>query len=136
MTVDEVREYIRQNHHAVLATMRRDGGVQMSPVGVAVDEDGTLVISSRETAMKTLNLRRDPRGYVCVFQDRFYGPWVQAEGRVTIESLPEAMESLVRYYRLIAGEHPDWADYRAAMERERRVLLRLHVERVGPTRQG
>jgi len=136
MTVDEVREYIRQNHHAVLATMRRDGGVQMSPVGVAVDEDGTLVISSRETAMKTLNLRRDPRGYVCVFQDRFYGPWVQAEGRVTIESLPEAMESLVRYYRLIAGEHPDWDDYRAAMERERRVLLRLHVERVGPTRQG
>src|SRR5438067_624030 len=131
MTVDEVREYIRQNHHAVLATMRRDGGVQMSPVGVAVDEDGTLVISSRETAMKTLNLRRDPRGYLCVFQDRFYGPWVQAEGRVAIESLPEAMESLVRYYRLIAGEHPDWSDYRAAMERERRVLLRLHVERVG-----
>lgn len=136
MDVDEVRDFIRKNHHAVLATRRRDGGVQMSPVAAAVDDDGSLIVSTRETAMKTTNVRRDPRVYLCVFTDRFYGPWVQAEGAATIESLPGAMEGLVRYYRLVAGEHPDWDDYRSAMERERRVLLRVRIERVGPSRQG
>jgi len=136
MNVDEVRSYIKDNHHAVLATMRSDGGVQMSPVAVAADEDGSLIVSTRETAMKTANLRRNPRAYLCVFPDQFFGRWVQAEGTVTIESLPEAMEGLIRYYRLVAGDHPDWDDYRAAMERERRVLLRLQIDRVGPSRQG
>ena len=136
MTIDEARDFIRTHHHAVLATTRQNGRVQMSPVGVAVDDDGALLISTRETAMKTAHLRRTPYAAVCVFTDQFYGAWVQAEGPVTIESLPDAMEGLVRYYRLISGEHPDWDDYRAAMERERRVLLRLHIERAGPTRQG
>ena len=136
MTLDEVRRFIRDNHHAVLATTRRDGGAQLSPVLVGVDDDGTLVISTRETAMKTTNVRRHPRAAVCVFTDRFFGPWAQAEGPVAVESLPAAMEGLVRYYRLVAGEHPDWDDYRAAMVRERRVLLRLRPERAGPTRAG
>ena len=136
MTVDEVRAFVRDHHRAVLATTRRDGGVQLSPVLVGVDDDGTLVISTSETAVKTANLRRDPRAYLCLIRDEFFGSWYQAEGTVTIESLPEAMEALVRYYRTISGEHPDWDDYRAAMVRERRVLLRLRVERVGPTRQG
>lgn len=136
MTIDEARDFIRQNHRAVLATRRRDGGVQLSPVSVGVDDDGCLMISTRETALKTKNLRRDPYGSVCVMRDQFYGAWCFAEGPVTIESLPEAMEGLVRYYRLLAGEHPDWDEYRAAMQRERRVLLRLRIERAGPTRQG
>lgn len=136
MDVDEVRSFVKENHRAVLGTMRRDGGVQMSPVLVATDDDGSLLISTRETAMKTANVRRNPRAYVCVFTERFFGRWVQAEGSVTVESLPGAMEGLVRYYRLVAGEHPDWDDYRSAMERDRRVLLRLHIERVGPSREG
>jgi PPOX class probable F420-dependent enzyme len=136
LTVDEVRAFIRRHHHAVLATVRRDGGAQLSPVLVGVDEDGSLVISTRETAIKTANVRRTGRAAVCVFQAAFFGPWVQAEGAAQVESLPEAMEALVRYYRLVAGEHPDWADYRAAMQRERRVLLRIHPDRVGPLRQG
>jgi hypothetical protein len=73
---------------------------------------------------------------VCVFEDAFYGQWVQAEGRATVESLPVAMEALVRYYRLVAGEHPDWGDYRNAMQRERRVLLRIQVDRAGPAHAG
>ena len=76
------------------------------------------------------------RAAVCVFQDEFFGTWFQAEGPATIESLPRAMEGLVRYYRLVAGEHPDWAEYRAAMQRERRVLLRIQIERAGPLRSG
>ncbi|MDP9240927.1 MAG: PPOX class F420-dependent oxidoreductase [Actinomycetota bacterium] len=136
MDHDEARAVIREQHHAVLATMRRDGTPQMSPVGVAVAAEGRVVISSRETAYKVANLRRDPRAWVCVLPDEFYGRWIQVEGDVEILSLPEAMEPLVDYYRLSAGEHPDWADYRAAMEREQRVLIRLTISRAGPDRSG
>ena len=73
---------------------------------------------------------------VCVFEDAFFGQWVQAEGPATVESLPAVMDGLVRYYRQVAGEHPDWDDYRRAMERERRVLLRIQIERAGPNRSG
>ena len=86
--------------------------------------------------MKTRNLRRDPHAWLCVMSDRFFGEWHGVEGTVAVLSLPEAMEPLVDYYRRVAGEHPDWDDYRRAMEREHRVLLRLRVERSGPTRVG
>ena len=108
----------------------------MSPVATTPDSDGHLVVSSRETARKTLNLRRRPNGWLCIFEDRFFGRWMQAEGPVEIVSLPEAMEGLVDYYRNISGEHPDWDEYRDAMRSERRVLLRMTPERVGPTQSG
>jgi hypothetical protein len=95
-----------------------------------------MIISTSELAMKTINIRRVGRASVCAFEDNFFGRWVQAEGPATVESLPEVMESLVRYYRLVSGEHPDWEDYRAAMERQHRVLLRIQIERAGPARQG
>ena len=136
MTADEVRDFTRTHHRGVLATSRRDGGTQMSPVLVGVDDDGTLMISTREGAMKTVNVRRLGRAAVCVFEDDFFGQWVQAEGAATVESVPEAMEALVRYYRLIAGEHPDWDDYRAAMVRDKRVLIRIRIDRVGPLKAG
>ncbi len=136
MDVDEARRFIRENHRAVLATFRNDGRPQLSPVTVGVDEAGRVVISSRETAYKVRNLRRDPRASVCVINDAFFGPWVQVDGTATIVSLPEAMEPLVEYYRAISGEHPDWDDYRRAMEQQRRVIVRIDLERAGPNRQG
>jgi PPOX class probable F420-dependent enzyme len=137
MNLDAAREYIRANHRAVLATMRRDGTPQMSPVAAAVDASGAVVVSSRETAVKTKNVRRDPRAWLCVFPDAFYGErFVQVEGNVTVVSLPAAMEPLVDYYRAVAGEHPDWDDYRAAMEREKRVVIRLELTRAGPDISG
>jgi PPOX class probable F420-dependent enzyme len=137
MDLDEARELLRRQHRAVLATWRSDGTPQLSPVTVGVDEAGYAVISSRQTAYKVRNLRRDPRAYLCVFPDSFFGGrWVQVDGRVTVLDLPEAMEPLVAYYRSISGEHPDWEDYRAAMERDRRVLLRLEITRAGPDRAG
>jgi PPOX class probable F420-dependent enzyme len=135
--LDQARDYLRTHHRAVLATMRRDGTPQMSPVTVAVDDEGYVVVSSRETAMKVKNLRRDPRAWVCAFGDNFYGePFVQVEGGATIVDLPEAMDGLVDYYRSISGEHPDWDDYRAAMTRDQRVLVRLAITRAGPTAAG
>lgn len=136
MDLDEARQYIRGNSHAILATLRRDGTPQMSPVGVAIDDDGRAIVSSRETAFKVRNLRRTGRGWLCVFSDRFYGPWIQVEGEISIVSLPDAMEPLVDYYRRLSGEHPDWDDYRSAMEREQRCLIRFDLTRAGPDRSG
>jgi PPOX class probable F420-dependent enzyme len=136
MAHEDALDFIRANRRGVLATRRQDGGVQMSPVVAAVDAEDRVVISTREGAIKTLNLRRDPHAGLCCFTDRFYGAWRQVEGPVEIVSLPEAMEPLVDYYRRSAGEHPDWEEYRHAMQRERRVLLRMTVERSGPTRSG
>ncbi len=129
-------DFIRQHRRAVLATRRADGGAQMSPVLATVDAESRVVVSTREGAMKTRNLRRDPRAVLCCISERFFGEWHSIEGPVEIVSLPEAMEPLVDYYRRVSGEHPDWADYRRAMERDRRVLLRIVVERSGPTREG
>jgi PPOX class probable F420-dependent enzyme len=136
MDVDAALDHIRSHHRAVLATRRSDGEPAMSPVAATVDGEGRVVISTRETAFKVQHLRREPKAWLCVMTDAFYGPWVQVEGDVEIVSLPEAMEPLVDYYRRVSGEHPDWDDYRAAMERERRCLLRVKVTRAGPDVQG
>jgi PPOX class probable F420-dependent enzyme len=136
VTPDDARAFVASNHRAVLVTRRSAGGLQTSPVTVGVDGDGKVVISSRETAYKTRNLRRDPSATVCVFNDGFFGAWMQIDGTAEIISLPEAMDGLVDYYRRISGEHPDWDDYRRAMEQQKRVLIRLTIDRVGPTRAG
>jgi PPOX class probable F420-dependent enzyme len=102
----------------------------------AIDDKGRVLISTREPAVKTRNLRRDPRASLCVINDGFFGEWVQVEGEAEIIHLPDAMELLVDYYRQIAGEHSDWDDYRAAMERERRVILRISLTRAGPDVSG
>jgi len=136
MDIPQALDFLRANHRAVLATTRSDGSPQLSPVGVSVDDDGLLVVSTRETAVKTRNLRRDPRAWVCAFSDRFFGPWVQVAGTAEIVSLPDAMEGLVGYYRSISGEHPDWDDYRRAMRAEQRVLLRITPTTAGPSVSG
>ena len=136
MDLDKARQFLHDHHRAILATRRRSGDPQLSIVAAGVDADGRVIISSRETAIKTKNLRRDPRASLLVMSDEFYGEWVQLDGPVEIVSLPEAMELLVDYYRRVAGEHDDWDDYRAAMEREQRVILRLRVERAGPDTSG
>jgi PPOX class probable F420-dependent enzyme len=136
MDIDAGLRVVREQHHGILATRRRDGSPQMSPVAVGVDAENKVVISTRETAMKAKNLMRDPQVSVCVFADAFYGPWVQLDGTAEVVHLPEALDGLVDYYRGISGEHPDWDDYRAAMQRERRVLVRITVTRAGPDQSG
>ena len=136
MSPEQAQQFLRDHHRAVLATIRSDGLPQLSPVSCAVDDDGRVLISTREPAIKTRNLRRNPFASICAFTDGFFGPWVQAEGTAEIISLPEAMDLLVDYYRSISGEHPDWDDYRAAMERDQRVIIRITISRAGPTISG
>src|SRR5437868_2614696 len=130
MDIDEAIEFTRTNHRGILSTRRRDGRPQMSPIAVAPGAPGapgTVLISTRETAMKAKNVERDPNVSVCAFTNDWYGAHVQLDGTATILRLPDAMEPLVEYYRSIAGEHPDWDEYRAAMQKERRVLLQITV---------
>jgi PPOX class probable F420-dependent enzyme len=136
MQLERAIQFMRVNHRAVLATRRSDGLPQLSPVTVGVAEDGRVVISTRETAMKTKNLARDPHASLCVMNDGFFGEWVQAEGTAEIIHLPAAMELLVDYYRRISGEHPDWDDYRDAMRRDKRVIVAVTLTRAGPDRGG
>jgi PPOX class probable F420-dependent enzyme len=131
-----VREFVRAHHRAVLATTRSDGRPQLSPVTVGVDAEGRILVSTRETAIKAKNLARDPRASLCVLTDAFFGEWVQAEGTAEIVHLPEAMDLLMDYYRGISGEHPDWDDYREAMRRDRRVMVRITITRAGPDASG
>jgi PPOX class probable F420-dependent enzyme len=136
MDLDTALDVVRSQHRAVLATLRADGGPQMSPVTVGVDDAGYVAISTRQTAYKVRNIRRDPRVWLCVLPDEFFGRWVQLDGTAEIVELPEAMDGLIDYYRRISGEHPDWEDYRAAMRRDQRVLLRIQVAKAGPDRSG
>ena len=136
MDLDTARKFLRAHHRAVLATSRADGRPQLSPVTATVDDDGRVLVSTREAAIKTRNLRRDPRASLCVLNDGFFGEWIQVEGTAEIVPLPAAMDILVSYYRSVAGEHPDWADYRAAMERDRRVIARVTITRAGPDVSG
>jgi PPOX class probable F420-dependent enzyme len=136
MQLDRAREFMRVHHRAVLSTFRSDGLPQLSPVTVGVGADGRALISTRETAIKTKNLARDPRASLCVMNDGFFGDWIQAEGKAEIIHLPEAMDLLVDYYRRVSGEHPDWDDYRQAMIRDQRVIVAITLTRAGPDRGG
>ncbi len=137
MDVEEARAFAREHHHGVLATRHPTGGIRQSPVVAAVDDAGRFVISSRETAYKVRYLRRDRWAQLCLFTDRFFGPWAWIEGATEVVGLPEAMEPLVDYRRRFADAGDvNWGDYRARMEHERRVLIRIDAERAGPGRQG
>jgi PPOX class probable F420-dependent enzyme len=136
MNLDAARDYIREHHQAVLATLRPDGSPQLTPVAAGVDEQGSVVVSTRETAYKVKNVRRTGRAWLCILPNGFYGEWIYVEGDASIASLPDAMEALVDYYRGISGEHPDWDDYRQAMVRDQRCLIRLDLTRAGPDQHG
>ena len=131
MEVDAARDFMREHHRGILATTRQDGRPQMSAISVGVDGQGRAVISTREGAYKTRHIRRDPRVSVCVMSEDFWN-WIQIDGTANVVSLPEAMEPLVDYYRAVAGEHRDWDDYRRAMEEQRRVIIRIDIQRAGP----
>ncbi|WP_440070840.1 PPOX class F420-dependent oxidoreductase [Streptosporangium sp. OZ121] len=133
---DRLLNFLRDRHRALVITARRDGRPQASPVTCGVDAEGRIVVSTYPERAKTSNARRDPRVSIVVLSDDFDGPWVQVDGTAEVLDLPEALEPLVDYYRSISGEHPDWDEYRAAMTRQGKSLLRLTPERWGPIATG
>ncbi|MPQ97000.1 TIGR03618 family F420-dependent PPOX class oxidoreductase [Modestobacter sp. I12A-02628] len=133
---DQLLEFLRPRHHAVLSTRRADGSPQMSPVSCGVDPEGRIVVSSYPQRAKVVNARRDPAVSLLVLSDEFDDAWVQVDGTIEVLDLPEALEPLVEYFRSISGEHPDWDEYRAAMTRQGKVLLRVTPTRWGPVATG
>ena len=138
VTREELLDFVRTRHHLVLVTTRQDGRPQLSPVTGGVDGDGRIVVSTYPDRAKATNLRRDPHASVLVLSDEWNDAWVQVDGTAEVLDMPgqEAEDGLVEYYRCISGEHPDWDDYRAAMRRQGKSLLRITPDRWGPVATG
>jgi PPOX class probable F420-dependent enzyme len=134
--LDGLLEFVRPRHHMLLITTRANGTPQASPVSGGVDAEGRIVISSYPERAKTTNVQRDPRTSVVVLSDDWNGPWVQVDGSGEVIELPDAVEPLVEYYRSIAGEHPDWDEYREAMRTQGKCLIRITPEHWGPVATG
>jgi PPOX class probable F420-dependent enzyme len=133
---DELLDFIRPRHRAIVITARADGRPQASPVTCGVDEQGRIVVATYPERAKTRNARRDPDVSVLFLSDDFGGPWVQVDGTAEVLDVPEAVEPLVDYFRSISGEHPDWAEYRQAMVAQGKSLLRVTPRRWGPVATG
>ena len=134
---DELVEFIKTRHHAIVITTRKDGRPQASPVSWGVDDQGRIVIATYPERAKTRNARRDPdRVSVLFLSDDFGGAWVQVDGTAEVLDVPAATDALVDYYRSISGEHPDWAEYREAMVTQGKSLLRVTPVRWGPIATG
>jgi len=136
VTLDELLDFVRPRHHALIITARGDGQPQASPVTCGVDAEGRIVIATYPERAKTRNARRNQQVSVVVLSDDFGGPWVQVDGRAEVLDVPEAIEPLVDYFRSISGEHPDWDEYRQAMMRQGKSLLRVTPVRWGPVATG
>ena len=135
---EELLDFVRTRHHLVLVTTRQDGRPQLSPVTGGVDADGRIVVSTYPDRAKATNLRRDPRATVLVLSDEWNDAWVQVDGTAEVVDMPsqEAEDGLVDYFRCISGEHPDWEEYRQAMRRQGKSLVRITPERWGPVATG
>ncbi|OBK58219.1 PPOX class F420-dependent enzyme [Mycobacterium gordonae] len=132
----ELLDFIRPRHRMILTTFRADGSLQSSPVTGGVDAEGRVVIASYPQRAKSANIRKTGRASVVVISDEFNGPYVQLDGDAEVIDGPDAVEPLVDYYRAIAGEHPDWDDYRRAMRDQNKCLLRVTARRWGPVATG
>ncbi|MET7707005.1 PPOX class F420-dependent oxidoreductase [Micromonospora sp. NPDC005413] len=133
---DSLLDFLRPRHRVLLMTTRADGRPQSSPVSAGIDGQGRLVVSTYPERAKVTNIRRDPRVSACVLSDDWNGPWVQIDGTAEVLDLPESVEPLVEYFRSISGEHPDWDDYRAAMVRQGKSLIRVTIDAWGPIATG
>lgn len=128
-------EFAHGKHHLVLATTRRDGRPQLSPVAGVVTSTGDILISTYPQRAKAKNIRRNSQVSVLVMGD-FDGAWVQVDGDGEVVDMPEAGDGLVEYFRAISGEHSDWDEYRQAMADQGKSLIRIRPTRWGPIATG
>jgi len=134
----QLLDFARSRHRLTLVTFRRDGRPQVSPVSGGLDNQGRLVISTYPDRAKAVNLRRNPEATVLIHSDEWNGPYVQVDGTAEVLDMPAPAteDALVEYYRCIAGEHPDWDEYREAMRRQGKSLIRISIEGWGPVATG
>ena len=130
----ELLDFVRPRHRLLLATNRRDGRPQISPVSGGVDSSGRIVISTYPTRAKTRNAERDPQVSVLVLSDDWNGPWVQVDGDAEVLHMPEAADGLVDYFRCISGEHPDWEGVSGGHAHPEQVTDPDHADPLGSDR--
>ncbi|MFG3106583.1 PPOX class F420-dependent oxidoreductase [Streptomyces tendae] len=136
VSLDELLDFVRPRHRAILLTRRSDGSPQGSPLTCGVDDAGRIVVSTYPERAKTRNARRDPRVSLIVLSDEWNGPWVQIDGTAEVLDAPDSVEPLVEYFRNISGEHPDWDEYRQAMVKQGKSIIRVAPEKWGPVATG
>ncbi|MET7514476.1 PPOX class F420-dependent oxidoreductase [Streptomyces sp. NPDC005480] len=136
VSLDELLGFVRPRHRALLLTARADGTPQASPLTCGVDDSGRIVVSTYPERAKTRNAKRNPQVSVVVLSDDWNGPWVQIDGTAEVIDSPESVEPLVEYFRNISGEHPDWDEYRAAMLKQGKSIIRITPQRWGPVATG
>lgn len=133
---ERLLEFVRPRHRAILLTRRADGSPQGSPLICGVDDSGRIVVSTYPERAKTRNAKRDARVSLIILSDDWNGPWVQVDGTAEVIDSPASVEPLVEYFRNISGEHPDWAEYREAMRKQGKSIIRVTPERWGPIATG
>lgn len=136
VSIDELLDFVRPRHRALLLTRRADGSPQASPLTCGVDDSGRIVVSTYPERAKTRNAKRDPRVSLIVLSDDWNGPWVQIDGVAEVIDSPDSVEPLVEYFRNISGEHPDWDEYREAMVKQGKSIIRVTPEKWGPVATG
>ncbi|QYX78931.1 PPOX class F420-dependent oxidoreductase [Streptomyces akebiae] len=136
VSLEELLDFVRPRHRALLLTRRSDGGPQASPLTCGVDGSGRIVVSTYPERAKTRNAKRDERVSVVVLSDDWDGPWVQIDGTAEVLDSPDSVEPLVEYFRNISGEHPDWDEYREAMVKQGKSIIRITPVKWGPVATG
>ncbi|MWA12201.1 PPOX class F420-dependent oxidoreductase [Streptomyces sp. BA2] len=136
VSLEELLDFVRPRHRAILLTARADGAPQGSPLTCGVDDAGRIVVSTYPERAKTRNAKRNPRVSIIVLSDEWNGPWVQIDGTAEVIDSPASVEPLVEYFRNISGEHPDWDEYREAMVKQGKSIIRITPERWGPVATG
>jgi PPOX class probable F420-dependent enzyme len=133
MEISGAQKFLQENHRACIAVRQRDGWPQMTFVTPGIDPQGRVIITSRGTTYKVKHIRRDPRVSLLVFGEQYSGSkFVQIHGTAEIIELPEAMDTLIYWYRQVRGEHTNWDEHREQMKKEQRMIIRVTIQKVGP----
>jgi PPOX class probable F420-dependent enzyme len=127
--LEAIKQFAAQTIRAVLVTRRKDDGLQSSPMSVVADDDGNVLTATRARNAKTYNLARDPRVTLCLFTEKWPGPWMHVDGDADITRLPDAMPLLAAYYAR-RGQDTSTDQFRQRMLDENRVLIRITPRRV------
>ena len=133
MEIVDAQKFLQQNHRACIAVRQKDGWPQMTFVSPGIDPQGRVIITSRGTTYKIKHLRREPRVSMLIFGEQYSGSkFVQIHGTAEIIEQPAAMDMLIYWYKQVRGEHTNWAAAPTRMGDEKRVIIRVSIEKVGP----
>ena len=133
MEIADAQKFLQENHRACIAVRQKDGWPQLTLVTPGIDPEGRVIITSRGTTYKVKHLRRDPRVSLLIFGEQYSGSkFVQIHGNAEIIEQAQAMDTLIYWHKQVRGEHKNWDEYREQMQNEKRVIIRVAIEKVGP----